>query len=225
VEFDEGNLFALSRYPGADLAERGARADIGLTWTRIGLEGLDTSVTFGRVFRPDTPNPFTATSGLAGMTSDWLVAGQITTPEGLHLTARGLLDAGLDFSKAEARADWHFGRLGTRGTYTWLVADEEEDRETSASELALGLDYRIADFWTTGLDWRYDFVTEETAEARLGVGYRNECVAVQFSVSRRFTSSATVDPSTDFGLTVSLLGFGAEVDGRPMGRRCDGDTG
>ena len=52
----------------------------------------------------------------------------------------------------------------------------------------------------------------------MGIGYRNECVNIDLSLSRRFTSSTNVEPSTDVGLTVSLNGFGQ--DGRPYARGC-----
>ena len=44
--------------------------------------------------------------------------------------------------------------------------------------------------------------------AGVGLEFRNECMLVDLSLSRRFTSSTNVDPTTDFSLAVDLLGFG-----------------
>jgi LPS-assembly protein len=83
--------------------------------------------------------------------------------------------------------------------------------------------YRVSDSWQSTLDYRYDFQQSRAASARLGLQYRNECVTVDLSLSRRFTSSTTILPTTDFGLTVSLAGFGANEDDRPRRRRaCSG---
>jgi LPS-assembly protein len=51
-------------------------------------------------------------------------------------------------------------------------------------------------------------VTKSTAKAALDLNFQNECLLVDLSVSRRYTSSTSVKPSTDFGLSVELLGFG-----------------
>jgi LPS-assembly protein len=40
------------------------------------------------------------------------------------------------------------------------------------------------------------------------VRYTNECVSVDLSLSRRFTSSTNVRPDTGIGLSVELAGFG-----------------
>ncbi len=72
VEFDEGNLFAMDRFPGADAVERGPRANIGLSWTRIAADGGTTALAFGRVFRDRDRGQFGTASGLDGRRSDWL---------------------------------------------------------------------------------------------------------------------------------------------------------
>ncbi|MFN4203183.1 MAG: LPS-assembly protein LptD, partial [Tabrizicola sp.] len=51
VEFDEGNLFALDRFPGSDAVERGTRVNAGVSWTRHDPDGWSMGVTLGRVFR------------------------------------------------------------------------------------------------------------------------------------------------------------------------------
>jgi LPS-assembly protein len=56
---------------------------------------------------------------------------------------------------------------------------------------------------------RYDFISKNTAKGSLGLVYRNECLSIDVSLSRSFTSSTNVNPSTDFGLSVEMLGFGA----------------
>jgi LPS-assembly protein len=78
--------------------------------------------------------------------------------------------------------------------------------------------YAFNRHWTGKFDWRYDVTTNTTAEAGLGLQYQNECVNIDLSLSRRFTSSTTVSPTTDVGLQVSLNGFGN--DGRAYSRSC-----
>ena len=47
VEFDEGNLFALDRYPGADAVEGGARLNLGVNYRRTAPEGWSIGATAG----------------------------------------------------------------------------------------------------------------------------------------------------------------------------------
>ena len=218
VEFDEGNLFALNRAPGSDFYERGLRLDAGLTWRRQGPAGWDSSLTVGRIERVSESNPeFTAASGLAGGSSNWLVSGALATGERVDLTARVLFDNDFSVSKGDLRLAYDADRFRIDTTYAYLERDLQEDRTSTASEIALTSAYDFTNVLTGRLDMRYDLTTEKATEAGIGVSYVNECVEVGFSVSRTFTASASVTPSTEYGLTVSLRGFG--TDAAPKARK------
>ena len=74
VEFDEGNLLALDRFPGHDRHEHGLRGAVGLNWTLYdGGSPLGATVGPG-VAAADADPSFSDSSGLAGTASDWLVA-------------------------------------------------------------------------------------------------------------------------------------------------------
>lgn len=206
VEFDEGNLLALTRFPGADAVEEGLRATFGLNWTRLGPGGTETVLTFGRILHAQD-NGFTTGSGLAGLDSDWLVAGHVVLPGGFQFDGRTLIDEAFDFGRTEGRLDWSNPRLSIAAAYVYLPADTDENRPAAASEWTLDALYRIDDRWEIRADARYDVALGEPARAGFGVGWRNECVTVDLSVARRYTSSTFVEPSTSFGLSVNLNGF------------------
>lgn len=220
VEFDEGNLLSLSRFPRPDRRERHAVAAIGINWSRFDPTGWDAHLTVGQVLRDRADADFTNTSGLAGTSSDFLLAGQIKTPQGLALTGRGLFNDDLQFAKAELRGDWDFtrGRLG--GSYVWLDADLAEDRARAVSEIALDGDYQISRHWTASADWRFDVADERAASAGLGLTYNNECVSVDLSVNRRYSSSTSVEPSTNIGFNIGLRGFAASNGTERYVRSC-----
>ena len=75
------------------------------------------------------------------------------------------------------------------------------------SEWSVETGVQLSPAWKVSFDTRYDVVADAPVSAGLGLGWRNECVSVDLSVSRRYTSSTTVEPSTDYGLAVSLSGF------------------
>ena len=220
VEFDEGNLLALSRFPAADRRERGTLGVLGLRWLREDPRGWSAGLTLGRVWKDSADPDLSQSSGLSRDASDWLIAGQLRLPNGLALTARGLLDDDLDFSKAEARASLSRGRLDLDATYVLLIQDPDEDRDSALSEWNFSGAYQLRRNWTASTSWRYDLAADQFARAGLGLDYRNECVEVGFSVSRRFASSTNVEPSTNFGLTVALKGFSTGGSAREYRRSC-----
>ncbi|OYX45694.1 MAG: organic solvent tolerance protein, partial [Rhodobacterales bacterium 32-67-9] len=103
VNFDEGNLFGFNRFPGADRHELGQRLNVGLSWTRYDPKGWSLGVTAGRVFRESDLGQFSAASGLDGTASDWLVATQFQTAEGLDITNRAVFDDSFSVSREELR--------------------------------------------------------------------------------------------------------------------------
>ncbi|MBC7138780.1 MAG: LPS-assembly protein LptD [Defluviimonas sp.] len=222
VEFDEGNLFSLDRYPGADAHEAGWRASLGVSVTRQAANGSSLALTLGRVVRPEDLGQFNSSSGLAGATSDWLLATQYAGAEGLTITNRVIFDDGLDLSREELRLNWRTDSYGIGSSYIWLEEDLAEAREVPTSEWTLDADWAITDSWAAQIETRYDFEAARAARAGLGLQYATECVTFDLSLSRRFTSSTSVRPTTDIDLSVVLNGFGSGNRATAARRSCSG---
>jgi LPS-assembly protein len=219
VEFDEGNLFALDRFPGADAVERGARANVGITWTRFDPQGWSLGVTVGRVFREADLGQFGPGSGLSGRTSDWLAGATFTLSDSVALTGRMVLDDDLSVTKAEARLALSGTKTALATSMIWALADPLENRLEPTREITFDARRKLTPNWTGKVSGRYDFVGEQGTLAGLGLEFLNECVRFDVSLSRRFTSSTSVSPTTDFGLSLDLVGFGSGVTGGPA-RSC-----
>ncbi len=217
VEFDAANLFDLSRFPGQDAVETGLRANVGLRWSRFDPEGLSFSLTGGRVFRATDEGQFTAASGLDGLASDWLIAGQARLGSGLWAQARALVADDFSLTRAETRLGWRSERIEMNAGQVWVIADAAEDRADPISTLTLDGTWRFNDNWSSSLDTAMDLQAGTPTRARLGLTYENECIRVGLALSRRFASSGSAAPSTDIGVSVELNGFGASG-----GRRAGG---
>ena len=209
AELDQANLFALSRFPGDDRAETGLRTALGATYTRRGSTGSFSTLTFGRVIRDASEDDFTPSSGLSGQASDWLLAGQITSPRGVHFDGRVLVNDDLETTRGAGRIGWQTEGVTLDATYIWQASDSTESRPDAVSEWTLDTAVQLNEAFEVSADARYDIANDTPVSAGLGVEWRNECVTVDLSVSRRFTSSDTIEPSTDYGLSVSLNGFSA----------------
>tara|TARA_R110002126_G_scaffold167330_2_gene315232 strand:+ start:26108 stop:28234 length:2127 start_codon:yes stop_codon:yes gene_type:complete len=220
VEFDQGNLLSLSRFPSSDRQERGTVTAVGMNWSRFDPQGWDTHIAVGQVFRSVFDSDFTNSSGLSGTKSNILLAGQIRNHAGLSLTARTLFDNNFEVSKTELRGDLGFRNLTLGGTYVWLETDADEDRTEPVSEISLDGSYDFRNHWTASADVRYDVDNDRAATAGLGLTYNNECVSVDLSVRRRYTSSTSVEPSTDIGFNIGLRGFSASNGKERYVRSC-----
>lgn len=208
VEFDEGNLFALNRFPGADAVEAESRANLGLSYLRTDAAGWSLGGVVGRVVRRADAGQFGVASGLDGLMSDWLIAGQYKGTDGALVTGRLLLDDSLALTKGALRLGVERDRYGLFTGYEYVLPDPVENRPDLTSELVLNARYDLSRNWSTSLESRYDFNAGRSSQADLGLAFRNECIDVNLSLSRRFTSSTSVQPTSVFGLSVELLGFG-----------------
>ena len=220
VEFDEGNLLALSRFPSSDRRERGAAAALGVNWSRYDPDGWDTFLSFGQIYQQDPHPDFTLSSGLQDSPSDFLIAGQIRNDNGMSFMARGLLDTDGSFDKASARATWSNDTVFLDASFVWLRADPRENRADNMSEWVIDTRYRMNRHWTALADWRYDVVAEQSAEVGIGLEYRNECVRLGLSLSRSFINTGTSGPRTDIGLTLALMGFSVKSTDKSYHRTC-----
>ncbi len=210
VELDQGNLLALSRFPGEDAVERGPRASLGLGWRRYGAAGWEAGATLGRVLRARDDARLVAGTGLDGPASDWLAAVDLDTGAGLRLVSRTLVGDDLGLSASEAVLAYETGRVALDAGYAWLAAVTGPDgiARPRISQLTLDADLAITRRWAGSAAVRYDFRAERAQTAGVGLIWRNDCAEVDLSVSRRFEDSSSLVPETRFGLSVALLGFG-----------------
>ncbi len=218
-EFDEGNLFSYDRFAGGDRRERGLRANIGASWTRHDPAGWSSTLTVGRILRQRDPALFSPGSPLAGVRSDWLTALRFDGAGGLSLTNRVLFGDDLRPSRNDLQLDyaWRRGTLSTSVMH--IRADAAEDRFDTTSEWRLDAGVAVDENWTARVDWRYDLADNRMARAGLGVEFRNECVALDLSLSRKFGEGGSVARTTNVGLSVALLGIGGSPAGA-RGSRC-----
>ncbi|MGR3616659.1 MAG: LPS-assembly protein LptD [Paracoccaceae bacterium] len=220
VEFDQGNLLALSRFPGNDQREDGASVVYGVNWSRFKSESWTARATIGQVFRDKEDPRFTQTSGLSGTSSDLLLAGQLALTNGISVSARGLMDGSFKMNKTEIRGDWVSDTVALSGTYLWLDSDLGEDRADPISELWFDGSYVMDTNWTARANVRYDLEASRASRAGFGLAYQNECLTIDLTLERNFSSSTSVEPTTDFGFTVSLNGFAVDGNADKYRRSC-----
>ncbi|MCX7646605.1 MAG: LPS assembly protein LptD [Rhodobacteraceae bacterium] len=220
AELDEANLLSFTRLPGEDGVEQGLRLALGLGWTRFDPSGWTLAVTAARILREDDDPAFGPGTGLQGDASDWLVAARLDLPNRLRLAGRALFDDGFGVTRADVTFGYATPDLSVETGLTRLLAAPGEGRPDDVTEWLFDADWSFARNWRGHADWRYDFEAERATRAGLGLGWRNECLSVDLSLSRRFSSSTSVRPTTNFGLEVELIGFGSGGEGGAARRGC-----
>jgi LPS-assembly protein len=209
VEFDEANLFAPSRFPGIDGIEDGSRAAVGVNWHRSDPSGWEANFAFGRVASLDGTLEFSDTSGGADADqSEWLLAGRLSFGDRLWVSSRSLFDDNVDFTLSETRVDWQADRGMLTSSYLFAQPEPVAGRFEKLAEWAFGGALDLNENWTANADWRYDLNEGRAARAGLGVDFSTDCIRIDLSVSRRYATSTSVTPTTDFSFRVSLLGVG-----------------
>ena len=220
VEFDEANLFSTSRYPGIDGAENSTRVAAGLSWRRSHPSGWQADLAFGRVVNLSGELGFADGSGLEGDRSEWLVASRLSFGNDLSLVSRMLFDENVKFTLTETRVDWQAGKFTLASSYIFARPEPAEGRDVSLSEWSFRSKYEFDSGWSANTNWRYDFNADKATRAGVGLGYQTECIDVGLSLSRRFATSTSIDPTTDFGFRVSLNGVGGREG--PARNKCRG---
>ncbi len=119
-EYDETNLFSINRFSGYDLAEGGARANVGIRGTLDLASDRSASLLVGRTFRTQPDLVFTPQSGLQGTSSDWITAASVTPMAGLTVFNKARLDGNnWKVKREEAGANFGFGRLSASVRYVY----------------------------------------------------------------------------------------------------------
>jgi LPS-assembly protein len=221
-ELDGGNLFAPIRYSGLDAPDDGRRINAGLRWMRHDPAGWSVETLVGRIWRQDSGPGFAPghIEPLGAERSDWLVAGRLATADGLGLGLRVLFDEARTVSRSELSLTWApASGTGLVSRYLYVPANLAEARLASLNEWSVDLSHRFESGWHGSVGWDYDMGTGEWGAARTGLAFRNECLAFDLSLSRRFATSTNLTASTRFGLRVELLGLTGRTLG-PAGRSC-----
>lgn len=135
------------------------------------------------------------------------MAGQFTAAGGFLIGARSLWDETEGLNTTDSRVSWRNDWIDLGANHSWQIADAAEARSDTVSEISFDSAFKISNTWTLELDGRYDIAADRAVRAGVGVQWQNECVTIDVSASRRFTSSSTVDPTTTFGISGSIGGF------------------
>ena len=220
VEFDEGNLFRLNRAPGLDLIENGSRLNVGLAGSQFMDSGSNLSWKIGRVLRSEALSTFPSGSGLSNSISDWLLATNFQQKNGIELINRALIASDGVVTKSETSLKVNRNQHQIRATHVELTKDSNISQNQSLSSVALEWNYNLNSNWRSNSKFQFDSNIGRLSKLELGLRYENECVNVDLSSSRSFSTSSTLIDKTDFTLSVELTGFSSSDRKNAKSHKC-----
>ena len=220
VEFDEGNLFRLNRAPGLDLIERGTRLNIGLAGSQFMKSGSNLNWKIGKVLRTDALSTFPSGSGLSNSISDWLLATNFQQKNGIELINRAVMASDGAVTKSETSLKLDSGPHQIRATHVELTKDSNSYQNKSLSSVGLKWNYSLTSNWRSESKFQFDSNIGRLSKLELGLKYENECVNVDLSTSRSFSTSSTLFDKTNFTLSVELTGFSSSDRKTPKSHKC-----
>ena len=220
VEFDEGNLFRLNRAPGLDLIENGSRLNVGLAGSQFMDSGSNLSWKIGRVLRSEALSTFPSGSGLSNSISDWLLATNFQQKNGIELINRALIASDGVVTKSETSLKVNRNQHQIRATHVELTKDSNTLQNQSLNSVALEWNYNLNSNWRSDSKFQFDSNIGRLSKLELGLRYENECVNVDLSSSRSFSTSSTLIDKTDFTLSVELTGFSSSDRKNAKSHKC-----
>ena len=220
VEFDEGNLFRLNRAPGLDLIENGSRLNVGLAGSQFMDSGSNLSWKIGRVLRSEALSTFPSGSGLSNSISDWLLATNFQQKNGIELINRALIASDGVVTKSETSLKVNRNQHQIRATHVELTKDSNISQNQLLSSMALEWSYNLNSNWRSDSKFQFDSNIGRLSKLELGLRYENECVNVDLSSSRSFSTSSTLIDKTDFTLSVELTGFSSSDRKNAKSHKC-----
>lgn len=221
-ELEDGNIFALNRFPGADRFEDGARLTYGLEWA-FSQPGLAIDATIAQSYRfGDRPSLFPDGTGLTENASDIVGRTTIAWRNSLRLTHRFRLDES-DFAVRRNEFD---ATVGSRRTYA-IIGYSRLNRDISTfgedlrdrEEVRLGGRVQVARYWSVFGSAIVDLTDRaedpastadgfEPVRHRLGIAYEDECLTIGITWRRDYQDSGDARRGNSFLLRLALRNLG-----------------
>jgi LPS-assembly protein len=212
VDFDDTNLFSMSRYPGVDRVEGGERVIYGLRWGAYGQTGGSTEAFVGQSYAFQKHPDFGIGSGLENNASDVVGRLRVSPNDYFDFLYRFRTDASDGtFRRNEVGVSVGPPRFRLTNDYVFLRA--QPDQAAQLSQLANGnreqmsttLSVGLSDHWSIGAQTVND-LTSATGGPLFNSGtvtYTDECLTVTTTLFRRYTSDRDLTPAT--GIFVNFI--------------------
>jgi LPS-assembly protein len=210
VEFDETNLFRVSRFDGLDRVEGGQHIDYGINTHVMRDNGSRAGFFLGQSYRLQNESAFPQYSGLSGNQSNY-VGRALFSPHPWVSTRYSFQMDQSDFSAQRNRASVTVGPRALQASISYVYLDRlaQPNLGNSTEQLGMVVDAKLTPHWRTQA--RYLTSLAEDSGTLLWGGsaiYEDECLLLGLDLTRRYIGNRDNPPDTALVLRVMFRNLG-----------------
>ena len=209
TEFDSTTLFKLRKIPGIDRQERGLRLNAGLQYFYEHKNNFKYDISVGQVYRNKNSEDFLLSSGLNGYESDILLSGNISFHKNIKIASKQVYSKNFTLKRSNTSFKLTNPRYQINTSLTNFVSDPSEGTTADLKELILDLNSSLTKNWSGNLGLRMNLVNNEDVNTSLGLNFRNECIDINLSLSRRNTKTSLLPKDSRIDLVVNFGNIGS----------------
>jgi LPS-assembly protein len=228
--FDDANLFSINKYAGWDRVEGGGRANVGMQYTAQFNKGGYFNALFGQSYHLFGTNSFAVadmantglSSGLETKQSDYVARMTFQPNKNYAFLSRFRFDEqNFDVRRMELEGKVTFDRWSAGLTYGNYDAQPIIGMLLPREGLAPSASVKLTQNWTVTASALYSLDSNRLNTATVGVGYIDECIALNAIYVTNYGYRGDIVPNSVFLLQVNLRTFGgtsvSQVVGGPSG--------
>lgn len=211
LEFDETNLFRVSRFDGLDRIEGGQHVNYGFNSTLLRDNGSRASVFLGQSYRLQGEPAFPANSGLNTHQSHYV--GRISVAPHPWFAMRYNFQMDQENLAAHRnRASVSVGPAAMRASISYVYVDRlgVSNAGRGVEQLGTAIDNRLSQTWRTQLRYVTSVADEDPGTLSWGgtLIYEDDCLLVGLDLTRRYIGSRDNPPDTAVLLRVVFRNLG-----------------
>ena len=208
-EFDETNLFSLSRFPGYDRWDGGPKLNYGVRMAAYGETSGHVEFLAGQSLRAKTDDTFTEASGLRDQFSDYV--GRLTVSPGRYVQlvdrVRLAQNSNLDVRRHELGATLGTAINNVTISYADLVNTDYLRQNERQEAIAATVRMQLTKYWATEIRHTRDLRDDGSLLNFLGLRYTDECFDIILFAERTFTVNRDIQPDTVIGIRFRIASF------------------
>jgi len=215
--FDDANLFSINKYSGWDRVEGGGRANVGVQYTAQFNKGGYFNALFGQSYQLFGTNSYAVadmansgvTSGLETNQSDYVARMTFQPNKTYAFLSRFRFDEQtLDVRRTELEGRVTFDRWTAGLTYANYDAQPAIGMLLPREGLAPLGSFKLTPNWNVTAAALYSLDSNRLNTATIGIGYIDECIALNAIYVTNFGYRGDIVPNSVFLLQVNLRTFG-----------------
>ena len=218
TEFDSTTLFKLRKIPGIDRQEKGLRLNAGLQYFYEHKNDYKYNISIGQVYRNKNSEDFLLSSGFNGYESDILLSGNLNFLQNLDIASKQVYSKNFTLKRSDTSFKLTKPRYQIQTSLTNLVSDPSEGTTADLKELTLNFNSILTKNWSGKIGLRRNMVNNENINASVGLNFKNECIDIDLSLSRRNTATSLLPKDSRIDLVVNFGNIGSRYYNTTMSR-------